>query len=382
MTKRTLLISIPAVAILLNGVGYLIVSKVRAPSPAVEPPGANGRSQVSAGTEATPQAPNPKSPAPGSTNGGGAVDLGSPEEQAQARRAAGLAALEAGNYDKALINFTEAKAMAGDKANVADLLRVTEELRNRPPGPSRLRGSGSTPEPAPHRISSRAPARRLALREEPADEAAPTPASSEPSGLLIVTSTPRGMLVHLDDAPLDLTPMKVKVKAGSHRVALLDGDRRVYETTVDVKEGATATIVRDLPADRTTDGSRAAGVLAPGQLAGEANRPSTSTPPPTAPLAAVPAVAAAPSAAQQAGAAPLSTSAQDLGGLDIASPGLYEVVWINGRPRGYPPLAVRDLPAGPVQVEVRVNGVQKRAAIANVRAGSTTAVTLRSSTSN
>ena len=50
--------------------------------------------------------------------------------EGQARRAAGLAALEAGDYDKALINFTEAKALLRDKANVGDLLRVTEELRH------------------------------------------------------------------------------------------------------------------------------------------------------------------------------------------------------------------------------------------------------------
>jgi len=38
---------------------------------------------------------------------------------------------------------------------------------------------------------------------------------------------------------------------------------------------------------------------------------------------------------------------------------------------------VRDLPAGPAKVEVRVNGVQKRASRVVVQPGSTTSISLR-----
>jgi hypothetical protein len=66
------------------------------------------------------------------------------------------------------------------------------------------------------------------------------------------------------------------------------------------------------------------------------------------------------------------------GALAISSPGLYGVVWINGRPRGYPPVEVSDMPAGPTKVEVRVNGIEKRSSTVVVHPGVTTAVTLRS----
>jgi hypothetical protein len=73
---------------------------------------------------------------------------------------------------------------------------------------------------------------------------------------------------------------------------------------------------------------------------------------------------------------PPAPAASGSGALSITSPGLYGVVWINGRARGYPPLEVRNVPVGPVKVEVRVNGVEKRASTVVVRPGSTTNVKL------
>jgi eukaryotic-like serine/threonine-protein kinase len=52
-------------------------------------------------------------------------------EEAKTRRAAGVAALEAGDYARALINLTEAKTLIGEEARVDDLLKITEQLRLR-----------------------------------------------------------------------------------------------------------------------------------------------------------------------------------------------------------------------------------------------------------
>ena len=65
------------------------------------------------------------------------------------------------------------------------------------------------------------------------------------------------------------------------------------------------------------------------------------------------------------------------GALAISSPGLYGVVWVNGRPRGYPPVELSDMPPGPTKVEVRVNGVEKRSSTVVVKPGVTTSVNLR-----
>jgi hypothetical protein len=305
------------------------------------------------------------------------------EETALGRRAAGLAALEAGDYDKALIQFTEARALLGDKAHVAELLRVTQDLRSRPPSAARSRGAASPIAPpapsAPYRAAARGLGvrRTVAVKDDPslgpAGSPGEAPASASPSGLLIVTTTPRGLLVQVDDSPVDLTPMRTRVKPGTHRIALLDGDRKVYETTVDVREGATSTLLKDLAGpEPATEAPRAA--VPSSSTAVSAQRPEAprvAVPPPVEVAVSRPAgLVASPPPPPRAPAAPES------GALSISSPGLYGVVWINGRARGYPPLEVRNVPVGPVKVEVRVNGVEKRASTVVVRPGSITNVKL------
>lgn len=376
MTKRTLLISIPVVALVLNGVGYLIVSKVRSPPVAVAPP-------IAAPAPPAPVLVRPprEEPDPAVTE-----EFRAKEERAMARRVTGLAALEGGDYDKALTDFTEARELLGEKAHVGELIRVTEDLRSRPPSSPRSRSGGSR-----RRHSS---GRRVAYQEEPAGES-PAPPAAAPSGLLIVTTTPRGLLVHVDDTAIDLTPMRAKVKPGLRRITLLDGDHKVYETSLEIKEGATATLLKDLSVERAAvePARLAAGPPAAASGREESSRPTSGgaasggaaeAPSPSADPPAAP--AARPAAASRRVDAPIPASTSDraaaspseTGELDIASPGLYGVVWINGRPRGYPPLKVRDLPPGPAKIEIRVNGVQRRTLTVLVKPGLTTPVKMRS----
>ena len=207
------------------------------------------------------------------------------------------------------------------------------------------------------------------------------------SGLLIVTTIPRGLLVQVDDTAIDLTPMRTKVRPGSHRVSLLDGDRKVYETTMDVRDGAIATLQKDLSAEQAAEAPRSAAISPP--LAREKQSPSIggaateSSGVRQANAAAgsgrlLPDRAVPTPLLPNAGAANPSLSGGANGALSISSPGLYGVVWINGRPRGYPPLEVRDLPPGLAKVEVRVNGMQKRSSMVMVKAGATTPVRIQS----
>ncbi len=366
VNKRKLLIWIPIAAILLNGAAYLIVTNLRAP-PSADPPSAVAKLTVG---RSAPEVPEHKRANP--------ADDQELESRALARRSAGLAALDAGEYEKALIDFTEARSLLGDKANVGELLRVTEDLRGKrdraaavAARPTHVAAAPSPPQPRPPMRP--AVARRLAVRETPIPasliETAPPPPPPPASGLLIVSTTPRGLLVHVDDTAVDLSPMRAKVKPGSHRVALFDGDRKVYEATVDVKEGGTATLVKDLPME----------------TAAETQAPRESPPPPPAPprSEAPHAVAARlPVPASRARPAlvvppPVASSDDNTGAVHVTSPGLYGVVWVNGRPRGYPPLEVDDLASGPTKVEVRVNGIEKRGATIVVAPGRTTTVDLR-----
>jgi hypothetical protein len=364
VNKRKLLIWIPIAAILLNGAAYLIVTGLRG-SPSADP--SNAVAKLTVGRPATDSADH---------RGRGLVDDQELEARAFARRSAGLAALDAGEYEKALIDFTEARALIGDKANVSELLRVTEDLRSKrdraPAAPPRPTHVAAAPSPPPPRPPMRAAvARRMAVRETPIPVVETAPPPPPASGLLIVSTTPRGLLVHVDDAAVDLSPMRAKVKPGSHRVALFDGDRKVYEATIDVKDGGTATLVKDLPVE----------------MAVEVPPPRETPPPPPAPVAPVaraeaPRTVAARTPAptprpRLVPAIPPPVPSENPGALHITSPGLYGVVWVNGRPRGYPPLDVDDVAVGPAKVEVRVNGIEKRTTTVTVAAGRTLNVDLR-----
>ena len=130
MTKKTLVIAIPIAAVILNGVGFLIYKNTRPQPRDGTSDVARGRSGLPAvlpGKGVSPEAAPAKEGAKqGADEGQAGVAETARDRQALARRTVGLAALEAGDYDKALINFTEAKALVGDKANVADLLEVTQ----------------------------------------------------------------------------------------------------------------------------------------------------------------------------------------------------------------------------------------------------------------
>jgi hypothetical protein len=281
-----------------------------------------------------------------------------------------------------LIAFAEARDLLGDKAHVGELLKVTEDLRRRSRSSPSPAANHSAPTPAPPpRPAPRSGVRHFAAREreQPAVEV-PPPAPAPPApGLLIVTTVPRGLLVHVDEAPIDLTPMRASFKRGAHRVALLDGGKKVYETTVEIKDGAVTTLVRDLSAElgpepaRSTVPAQAPEPAPPApavHVQEEAPRPSPAAAPPPAPRA----LRAPPSPSPPRPRPPASMT----GAVAVSSPGLYGVVWINGRPRGYPPLETGDLPPGPTKVEVRVNGVERRSSTVVVRPGSTTPVKLLS----
>jgi len=363
MNRRALFVVIPLLVVLGNAVAYFAIIRSR-PGQKAAPEQTPVAEPTPAPAEVSPKAPSAPPPSHETSDQ-------SLEAAALARRSAGLVALEAGEYDKALIQFTEAQALVGDKARVADLIRVTQDLR------SKSSGGATAPRPRPSAParSSRIASRRAEPREEPPPAIETEPAPQPAGGTLIVTTSPRGLLVQVDDSPLDLTPMRTRLKSGSHRVALLDGGRRVYETTLEIKDGATATLLKDFPSEASPEPARpSAAAVESREVAQEAARTetvakSTGTARPAPASSATPASAAATPAESPAGSG-------GTGSLDISSPGLYGVVWVNGRPRGYPPLKVQDVPVGPAKVEVRVNGVQKRVSSIVVQPGLTQAVQL------
>lgn len=382
MTKKTkLLILIPLLAAMLNGVGYLVAVNMRAKEPEraagaggpAAPVSTRGLSDDLTRTAAKPA--DDKEPTSADS---------AREEKALARRAAGLAALDAGDYGRALADFAEARSLAGDKAYVSELLRVTEDLAQRAqlarraPLPRPAAPVRPLPPPPSHFANRTHVPERTIAKETPGALEASVPAPAQPAappttGLLLVTTTPRGLLVQVDDVPVDLSPTRASLKLGSHHVAFFDGDRKVYETNVEVKAGSPTTLLRDLSAELAPPPVPAQTPFAKERVAEEN---ASAAPAPAA--QPVPATSARRAGTQSAGLAqslppPL---APQTGSLDITSPGLYGEIWINGRPRGFPPLHAEDLPVGRNRIGVRVNGVERRWAFVAVRPGLTTSVRL------
>lgn len=226
------------------------------------------------------------------------------QERARAKRAAGLSALQRGDLERAIADFSGAQELLGESAEVSELLRVAQDwkaraaaakaasARAKPSGPSApVRGAGLG------RAAARGPSAPARVAKADAAEEQP-----EPSG------------------------------AGeSARQA----------------EGA----ARERPAAGAPWGGDPAG-----------NRGAAPAPPPAA---SPPTARALPPAAVVASPEPAEVD-PGKGGLDVTSPGLYAEVWINGRSYGFPPIAARNLPAGAAEVVVRINGDVVRTAQAVV----------------
>ncbi|WP_141258904.1 MULTISPECIES: PEGA domain-containing protein, partial [unclassified Myxococcus] len=289
------------------------------------------------------------------------------EGLARARRAAGLAALEHRDYDTAVSDFTEAlRLRKGDQGDLVELLRIAAELRTREQ--ARQQGEQARaqrePTPAPTRSVQRTRPARGTARAQPRQES--TSADETRGGLLLVTSTPPGLMVRVDGKPMDLTPARLPLRAGTYRVALAQGERTLAEETVELGEDDVRSLNRDLSAE-----------LAPAPRPTATAPASVEAPPPAATSPAATAARAESPPTAEPSVATAAPTATGKGRLDVTSPGLYGEVWINNRPYGFPPLVAQGLPVGPARLEVRVNGVVKRKLTVDVVADQSTAVRIR-----
>ncbi|WP_342376499.1 PEGA domain-containing protein [Myxococcus stipitatus] len=354
MKQKTWIAVIVVGTLALNAMAYVVVRKRRAavpmpsataplPTPAVQPPPAVAQQPAAAPAPAV-EDPN--------------------EGLSRARRAAGLAALEDRDYDTAVSEFTEAlslrKTPGGD---LVELLRIATDLQSRERSRTARTEQARPPREPLQRASSRTRAARVAAArvQAPKEEPAAQPEEAR-GGLLLVTSTPPGLVVQVDGKAVDMTPARLPLRAGTYRVALVQGDRKLVEESVELDEDGVRSINRDV-----------SDLLAPPPAV--AARPTAPTSPAASAVPPVTAPEPSPTPAQAPVAA--KVAAAERGELDISSPSLYGEVWVNNRPYGFPPLVAQNLPAGPARVEVRVNGEVKRRLSVEVEPGRRTAVRVR-----
>ncbi|PTL84979.1 PEGA domain-containing protein [Vitiosangium sp. GDMCC 1.1324] len=377
MKQKTWIVVILLGTVAINAVAYMVIRGRRTPASVEAPPLAAN----SASATPVPVAP-PQPAAPTPTPAEEAAKAAAAEEAnaglARARRAAGLAALEDRDYSKAVAEFTEALSLRKDKGDLVELLRIASDLQTREHSKPRDEPAKPQPEPTPAaKPAAKAKPVRVAMRTRATKEEPPEAAETTRNGLLLVTSTPPGLVVLVDGKTMDLTPARLTVRAGTHRVALAQGDKRLFEDTVEVAEDAVRSINRDLTAELAPP---SAPPPAPTRSAPE---PTTAAPAVAAPAQASPSPAATTTAAPEPRAespAPVAArpaAATGKGDLDVSSPSIYGEVWINNRPYGFPPVTARDIPAGQARVEIRVNGEVKRRMTVEVEPGRRASVRVR-----
>jgi serine/threonine protein kinase len=310
-------------------------------------------------------------------------------ELAEAHRRIGLKALADKEYAKARSEFTEAVSLGGASADLQELLKLATELEqlataNRsgdapaspaasrdevaratdvgqnvavaPPVDARRQTAAVAAEPkraAPDRTKpqrepprpriSREPARDDRAGAEPKGEIEaprpppssdpPKPAVDERTGVgdLVVTSTPPELVVRVDGKVVGATPLRVPVAVGSHQVAVVQGDRVVYSEVTSVRERDQSIIHVDAPAA-----------------------------PPVAASDPTPMPAPAPAPPPRAPRLPAQPPASEIGEIEVFSPNVLGEVFVNGVSRGWPPVVVKNVPAGRARIEIRVDGATRR----------------------
>lgn len=311
-------------------------------------------------TEAKPEEPTAGAPANGPTN-----------EMIRALRVAGLDALEHGDYPNAVATFTDAITKGGT-GDLPELLRIAKDLEERkrerndgkvaaiakPPDqgeqpaedeeepPEEVEEKDQGGDKQPRRSSRRSrPRRSTPTPPPPAVESEPEPPAP---GLILVTSTPSGLVVAVDGEEHDLTPARVTMPPGSHRVTISKGTTVLHTETVEVTSNRVVTVDADLEEKLRPEPPPPPPVVA-------AVEPAPLPPPPTP----------EPERAPEPDPAP-KEPALETGDLFIESPNVFGTVFVNDKAVGTPPIVAKGLPIGDVRIEVRVDGVvrkQKRAVV-------------------
>jgi hypothetical protein len=373
-----------------NLLAFIFLGQRPAPAPAVAP-----KAEVAPAPAASP-----------------AADDGS--ALARAKRISGLQALEAGDYDLASAEFTQALRLGGGGSDLPQLLEIAKNLQERSRRPP---AAVAVPAPAPAPEESREVARRASAaparprtppsRGQPGARQPARPEEAEArstTGLLLVTSTPSGLVVEVDGRSLDLTPTRLTLPVGAHRVALLSGSRRVAERSVSIEADEVRALNEDVEAKLAELRAPSASATAPQEAApapilAAAERaappdpasaaPASAAPAPAAPAPVVPApaapapaapapVAPAPAPSRSPAPAPARAAAPDpsrgRGELEVISPNVLGEIWIGGRSFGYPPRIIKDMPAGDAAVEIRAGGTVRRAKTVTIKADERTRV--------
>ena len=153
-----------------------------------------------------------------------------PERASHAFRLAGLDALERGDHDAAIREFSAGLRAPDPAPDLPRLLSLAHSMRERDVA----------------RQEQEASARAFAeasAREPPARE--PEPMVAQPT-LLLVTSRPASLAVEVNGKVRDMTPARIDVGPGRHKVVVRRGADRLAARTIRLKSGEVSRLDLDL----------------------------------------------------------------------------------------------------------------------------------------
>lgn len=289
---------------------------------------------------------------------------------ARGLRVAGLAALEAGDYEEATKNFTRALSMGGAGDDVPELLEIARSLMDKSgtkaapaaaeqAAPTEVAAANvETKKPEPTKNS--APARRV----EPKRNNSPAPSREKeeaakeeatPMGMMLVASTPNGIVFKLDDSDGGVTPMKVTVPVGTHKISYYKDGNLITTRTVDVKEGKLSIADADIAA-----------LIAPKVAEQPKEEPKLAEVKLEEKKEPVEAAATTVASTTTTTKTPKPAESGAVGEIMIQSPNVYGEIFVNGKAVGFPPMVAKGIPVGPAKIEIKVDGNVRRTKMVKV----------------
>lgn len=174
--------------------------------------------------------------------------------RAEELRAEGIELLRGSEYGRALAAFKEAQGLYQDLENIDDLIEVSQKLerdrRRAAPRPS----SQPAPDVIPNRGASSS-GRNARRTERKRTAPPPAPPVAPKSAVILVTTRPERLVVHIDGEVRDLSPARIEVNPGRHRVEIFDGEKSLVSETVTVGAGDVELINRAFDLESSSAGA-------------------------------------------------------------------------------------------------------------------------------
>ncbi len=290
---------------------------------------------------------------------------------ARGLRVAGLSALESGDYEDAVKNFARALQMGGAGDDVPELLEIARSLMDKSgeKSPPTVATTQEVKAVAPTTAPSRAPApARSRTRTRSAPSSKPTAEEKEeaPMGMMLIASSPNGIVFKLDDSDGGVTPAKLSASVGTHKITYFKDGEVVTTRTLEVREGSLAIADVDIAALMAPKVVEAVDE-APTKPADTVVERSATVEPPRA-------VVATPTPTL---IIPKNTpKASEIGELLVQSPNVYGEIYVNGKSVGFPPMVVKGVLIGPAKIEIKVDGNVRRTKVVRVSANKRTTIRL------